>query len=295
MSHFGTQQLLRRTLIGGYRVADVEVLLAQFRLLISQLDTELRATRDRLEAAEADRKELNRRVDEARQRELAVIETATQLRRSHDAVEQSAQLRSREITSHAEAEAARIRGEASLDADSARSQVDELLRLRDTLSSTMRGIVRDFEGVVGRIDRNETPAKPPIAAVPAVADTHVPPEWAAPAEPAPPPAPYQEPAARDSEPIASRSVFDRQIELDAGPFSDFSSLSAFERSLGGLPKVEDVYIRRFEGDRATIDVTLVEPAPLLHEMNERMPYRLDVQSAVADRISVTVSAVAAAS
>src|SRR5262249_18637137 len=93
-------------------------------------------------------------------------------------------------------------------------------------------------------------------------------------------------------PAPARDVFDCQIELDAGPFNDFAALAAFERALGSLPKVEDVYIRRFEGDRAIIDVTLEEPAPLLESMAERLPYRLDIQSAVADRISMTVSSAA---
>jgi hypothetical protein len=85
-------------------------------------------------------------------------------------------------------------------------------------------------------------------------------------------------------------MFDGRVELLVGPFDDFASLSAFERALGSLPKIEDVYIRRFADDRATIDVTLQEPASLIEDMTKRLPYRLDVQHADVDRIAVTVSA-----
>lgn len=280
MSHFGAQHPLRRALIGGYRVADVEVALAQLRLLASQLDTELRTTRERLESVEADRTDMRRRLDEAHTRELEMVETASELHRAKEEFEQSAAQRWRELEQRAEAEAAEIRAGAARDAEVARSQLEELRRLRESLNTAMRGIVSDFEGVIGAIDRGP--------------DVHLndrPPE-------AQPPRTLMQPvpaAARGTaRPSASPSLFERQIELEAGPFSDFSSLSAFERSLGALPNVEDVYIRRFEGDRATIDVRLLEPAALLEEMNERMPYLLAVESAVSDRISVTVSQAAAA-
>lgn len=272
-----SHQLLRRTLVGGYRVADVEVLLAQFRLLVTQLDTELKSARSRLEASEADRRELARRLDEALHREVEVAASAARLRQAQAEAERQGAERGRELVEAAQAEADRIRADASNDVAAARAQVDELLRLRDTLSATMRGIVRDFESVAGTVDatRIAVPAPP---APPTPAPTETPTLVAAPSPPV------------TSAPAVERDVFDRQIEVEAGPFTDFASLSAFERALGGLPKVEDVYIRRFEGERATIDVTLEEPAAILDAMTERLPYRLDVQSAHADRISLTVSA-----
>jgi len=85
------------------------------------------------------------------------------------------------------------------------------------------------------------------------------------------------------------TVFDARVELDAGPFSDFAALSAFERSLAHLPKVEDVYVRRLADDRALIELTLSEPAPLLDTMRASLPYSLDVRSASHNKIVVNVA------
>ena len=86
----------------------------------------------------------------------------------------------------------------------------------------------------------------------------------------PPPTPLPaSPAARISAarvPAARRRwrnpVFETRLELDAGPFSDFAALSAFERALAHLPKVEDVYVRRLADDRALIELTLNKVATL---------------------------------
>jgi hypothetical protein len=272
MSESLSQQLLRRTLIGGYRVADVEILLAQFRLLVSQLDAELKASRASLADSEAERRELGKRLDEALHREIEIAAAASGVRQAHADAERTLEERARTVLAAAEADAARIRAGADTELGQARNQVEELLRLRDTLAATMRGVIKEFETVTGRIESPAHLAQAPVALPQPVA------------APAPPPVTEIRPAA------ATQDVFDRQIEVDAGPFTDFAALAAFERALGRLPKVEDVYIRRFEGDRATIDLTLEEPAALLDDMTERLPYRLDVRSAVADRISLTVSA-----
>jgi DivIVA protein len=93
----------------------------------------------------------------------------------------------------------------------------------------------------------------------------------------PPPAAYEEP------------VFEKRLELDAGPFSDFAALSAFERALGHLPEVEEVYVRRLADDRALIELTLNKVAPLLQTMRESLPYALDVRSASRSKIVLNVS------
>ena len=85
------------------------------------------------------------------------------------------------------------------------------------------------------------------------------------------------------------TLFDTRVELDAGPFSDFAALSAFERALAHMPKVEDVYVRRLAEDRALIELTLAEPAPLLDTMRASLPYSLDVRSANRTKIVVNVA------
>lgn len=259
---------MRRAIIGGYRVSDVEVAIAELTLVRGQLEQELEKARERLAEAEADRRELELRVQEARSHSAALADAAEHLARAQEAADE----RAGNVVQAANAEAARIREAAAADVEAARRQIDELIALRNSLGRSLQNVVSDVERLLAS-DPHHTPPSGGTAPPPA-----------APPQQAPELRPPPDPPALD--------VFDRQIELDAGPFPDFASLSAFERALGSLPKVEDVYIRRFEGDRATIDVTLAEPAPLLEDMAKRLPYRLDVRSAVADRISVTVSSAA---
>ena len=102
----------------------------------------------------------------------------------------------------------------------------------------------------------------------------------------PNPCPSRPPPRR---PADDDPLFDTRVELDAGPFSDFAALSAFERSLAHLPKVEDVYVRRLADDRALIELTLSEAAPLLRTMHEVLPYALDVRSVSPSAIVVNVT------
>jgi hypothetical protein len=47
-----------------------------------------------------------------------------------------------------------------------------------------------------------------------------------------------------------------EVVVEAGPFADISSVSAFEQALGQVPGVEEALVRSFEGNRAIIDVRL---------------------------------------
>ncbi len=66
-------------------------------------------------------------------------------------------------------------------------------------------------------------------------------------------------APEDDEPAEANEPDDRSVEIEAGPFPDVVSLSAFERALEQLPEVTGIQIRRFEDSRATIDLTLELP------------------------------------
>jgi hypothetical protein len=209
----GSHHVLRRALIGGYRVSDVEVALASLNLALSQLQLELEATRRRLVVAEGRIAGEEARLERARRVELDAAETVLTLQRQHENEARVA----RERIAAAEAELARQR-----EAADARRQIPER-----------------------RID-------PPRATPPA------------------------------------QEVFGPAIELDAGPFGDLASLTRFEQSLHALPGVSEVYIRGFAAGRATIDLALHAPSPLLQEMTDRLPYRLDVGSTDRGHISVTV-------
>lgn len=275
----GPSPKLRRAWLAGYRVADVELALAQFGLRVSQLWTQLQDLKERLETTDRERRDLERRLGEAHARELELLAGVANVRGAQEREQSRAHQEAQAIVDAAHLDAAHIRAEAARESETVRAQVDQLLKLRDTLSGTMRAVVRDFEGLVGTIDRPHAH----VAPVEVHAAMHVP--------PSPPPAAAALPVTTSAPaPRDGGEVFDGRVEVSAGPFTDFASLSAFERALGSIPKVEDVYVRRFEGDRATIDLTLEAPAPLLDEMSQRMPYNLAVDHAGVDRIAVTVSA-----
>jgi hypothetical protein len=237
---------LRRSWLSGYRVGDVAVLRARLELTIAHLTQALEAARARLAESEAERERL--------------------------ATEGSALARARadELVEAARIDAARIRAAAALEEQEARTRVAELLRLQDTLATTIRTVTHDFERAMAGA---EDPAPAPE-----------------PEQPEPePPAPEPFPAPTPPPPPPAARGFARTVELEAGPFRDFASLSAFEDALGTLSRVDEVYVRRFEGDRATIELTLdVDPAAFLDEMAARLPYTLSVDRADADRIAVHV-------
>jgi hypothetical protein len=201
----GSHHVLRRALVGGYRVSDVEVALASLNLALSQLRLELEATRRRLVVAEGRVAGEEARLERARRTELEAAETVLRLQRQHEEQARAA----REQVAAAEAEAARQRSEPG-------------------------------------------PPRPPQPA------------------------------------LAAPDVFGPAIELDAGPFGDLASLTRFEQSLYALPGVSEVYIRGFAAGRATIDLALHAPSPLLQEMTDRLPYRFDIGTTDRTHISVTV-------
>ena len=208
-------------------------------------------------------------------------------------------------------------------------QFNELIRLKENLVVALRGVVGEFEEALSRVERGESlfgrpapaPAPAPYAAAPPPptitpaaptpppppAAFSAPPEAAAPppateqhAPFAPPPPPYARPSAPvppesfappAAEPVAREEpLFETQVELDAGPFPDFASLSTFERSLARLPRVEDVYVRRLADDRVVIELTLSEPTQLVATMRETLPYDIQVQSASRSKLVINVLA-----
>jgi hypothetical protein len=87
---------------------------------------------------------------------------------------------------------------------------------------------------------------------------------------------------------APSEMFGRRVEVDAGPFADFSELHAFERALADLPNVDDVHVRRFTHDRAEIELTLAVETALVRDLTSRLPYRMDVDVSGENRLAVQV-------
>ena len=237
---------LRRSFLGGYRVGDVAVMLAQLELALGQARLDLESTERRLLAAEALAEEQRERMEQAQRLEA----------------EATAALRSERERHEAAAAAARARAEAAeFDAATERAEANRLREAYNALGERVRTLAQDIEH-----PRLEHPGleHPPHT------------------DPPPRPEPVREPQ-------APPQPFSTNVELEAGPFEDLASLTAFERSVASLPHVAEVYVRRYESERATIELQLDEPSDLLHDISSQLPYIVQVESADARRLSVTLT------
>lgn len=271
---------LRRGLL-GYRTGDV---LAALGHLGGQLDGLARSV-DRLYL---EREELRARVDGAtHEREEALREQAERLdgiaaeRRALDlalADQHAAEARAQaaRILAEAEEQAATLRHEAGLRVGDAASRLEDLLHVREQLLGELRGLVHSYSDVLAEHETGplERPRRQP--------------------EPA-----AEGPAAAPREltvaPATGAGLYPTHVELDAGPFGDFAELSAFERALARLPKVDDVYIRGFGDERAVIELSLTEETPLAHDLTTKLPYGVRVERGEGARILVELVPEAAAS
>ena len=239
---------------GGYRPEDVVIALGELRLSIRQLQSELEAARRRAEDAETQARVARTEADSLRARERELNDAATSAYAHAAEVEQTAQARAAAILAQAEEQAARTRTDAHLQVEETAQQFEELLRLKAELSQRLRGVLREFEDAVARVEQGR-PVTPPAQAAPATR------AWEIEIPDAPPP-----PREGDD------AIFEPHVELDAGPFGDFASLSAFERAVSQLPRMDDVYVRRFDGERAWIEVTMSERGPFLRLLREFAGY-----------------------
>ncbi|MDX6516099.1 MAG: hypothetical protein QOH73_1765 [Gaiellaceae bacterium] len=267
-----TNQRLRRSLF-GYRRTQVEVALAELRLTLRHLQEDLVETRERATSFEGELRETRIELDSRRARETEVQQAFDAAQERVREIELSAEATARAILAEAQEKASRTRAEAHLRTESVSGQIDELLNLRDTLVQTMRGVIRDFDYAVERVEKGESVLQ---------------------AEPVAVPQPEQ--PGEQSHPVAPRTHgpedeqrFEGRVELEAGPFSDFAALSSFERALARLGGVEDVYVRRFAGERALIELSLAQPLALIGAMRDNLPYGLEIQSNEPGRLSVKVA------
>lgn len=254
---------LRRSVL-GFRRADV---IAELERMHRQLDT----IAGSLDETWREKEELKAELAATIRRQE---QDAERIRTHAEQIEAEARAEASRIVAAAEEQAARIRTDAGRRVADAAGRLEELLRVREQVVGELRGIVDAYGTLLDRIDSG----RPPAAAAAAAAATAAPPEAA--------------PAARERV-SGPGDLFPRHVELEAGPFADFAELSAFERSLSRLPKVEDVYVRRFGDDRAEIELTLAEERPLVHDLTEHLPYRVVVTNG-GDRLRVDVEIEAAA-
>jgi hypothetical protein len=186
-----------------------------------------------------------------------------------------ADAQAQEIVAEARAEAAHIVDQAAARVAAIGEQIDELQRLRDDLQRSARALVEEYERALARGAADGAP--------PATAPTLQEQAGAFPApaaESAPPPA--------APPPAAGGRLFEGQIVVNAGPFTDIATLGDFEQALARLAQAEDVYVRGFEGNRALIDVKLAGPVALLDEMRDGLPFGFRLVDVGQGRITIDV-------
>ena len=252
---------LRRTLF-GYRRSDVTAAL-------EHLGWQLEGLAGSVNRLYLERQDLRACVDQADQiRERALAEQAERLERNAeerraldlargDQHLAEARVQAAQALAEAEEQAARLRHEAGLRVGDAASRLEDLLHVREQLLGELRGLLVTYGDLLGEhdakpLERGMRPAEKPEQPLPAL---------------------------RELPPAAANGggLFPANVELDAGPFADFAELSAFERALARLPKVDDVYIRAFGDERATIELSLTEQTPLAHDLVAKLPYGLRLE------------------
>ncbi|MHB1244347.1 MAG: hypothetical protein ACYC1P_13255 [Gaiellaceae bacterium] len=269
---------LRRSLF-GYRRADVVAALEHLgwqldglAASVDRLYLEREELRTRLNHAEASRSRVLEEQEERLERleRIAEDRLALDLARGDQHLAE-ARAQAARLLAEAEEQAARLRHEAGLRVGDAASRLEDLLRVREQLLGELRGLLVSYGDLLG--EHEGRPLERPARSEPQAEET---------------------PA--DGLPAVAENggLFPRHVELDAGPFGDFTELSAFERALARLPKVDDVYIRSFGDERATIELSLTEQTPLAHDLTTRLPYGLRLERGDDARLLVEVLPAAAA-
>ncbi|HEV7462126.1 MAG TPA: hypothetical protein VGN78_16455 [Solirubrobacteraceae bacterium] len=186
-----------------------------------------------------------------------------------------AEAQAQAIVADARAEAARIVDQAAARVAAIGEQIDELQRLRDDLQRSARALVDEYERALSRgAGDGADPAAPPTLQEQAGAF--------------PPPAADPAPVTEGPPPGGGGRLFEGQIVVNAGPFTDIATLGDFEQALARLPQAEDVYVRGFEGNRALIDVKLTGPVALVDEMRRGLSFEFGLVDVGQGRITIDV-------
>jgi hypothetical protein len=78
----------------------------------------------------------------------------------------------------------------------------------------------------------------------------------------------------------------REVTVDAGPFRDIATLSAFEQALAGVDGVQDAVVRSFEGNRAIVDLRIDAGADLEVALATQLPFAVDVSGSDAGGLTL---------
>jgi hypothetical protein len=83
-------------------------------------------------------------------------------------------------------------------------------------------------------------------------------------------------------------LFEGLVEVEIGPFGDFSQLVRFEDAARSIAATSELSITRFSEGRATLAVNLKEPVELLRELEERCDLEFRVRDRRSDRVVLDV-------
>jgi chromosome segregation ATPase len=88
-------------------------------------------------------------------------------------------------------------------------------------------------------------------------------------------------------------MFEGSVEIEVGPFADFSQLVGFEDAAGGITATSQISVKRFAQGRATLEMKLAEPVELLNELERRTPFEFRVRDQRFDRLVLDLPDLAA--
>ena len=85
-------------------------------------------------------------------------------------------------------------------------------------------------------------------------------------------------------PQPAGEMYEGMVEIEVGPFDDFSQLVGFEDAAGGITATSQISVKRFAKGRATLEMKLAEPVELLDELERRAPFEFKVRDRRFDRV-----------
>jgi hypothetical protein len=278
----GTEARLRRSLF-GYRRGDVDTALAQREGELEAVEEELERAESRIELRDAqlearwvDVRRGLRRVSELEQAVARLADRVVERERTLGELQVELALeRERSDESHralsaladdlaavrrqARGQATRIRLRALREAAELTERVGELENGR---SEMRERLLDSLEEAVKRVGA-EVEEEPDPSGLIAAANGHGP--------------------RRPGE------LFEGLVEVEVGPFSDFSQLVGFEDAAGGIGATSEISVTRFTQGRATLAMRFKQPVELLHELEQRAPFEFEVRDRRADRIVLDVN------
>jgi hypothetical protein len=222
----------------------------------------------------------------------------------------------------AEAEAARLLAHAHERVDELKSQIEQLLGVRDRMLQSARDLVRQYEEEITQLELRypaTTPAEatgagepqaapapppPPGPVTPAASAAGMPPPAAPPtgappvgappvgAHPVGPPGGYTQhavpppPAAPAPEPAPRPALFEGVVSVIVPWVSRLQTIQVLEDSLTRVRGAQLAHVRGYHQGEVRLELVLGEAVDLIGELNRTLPYAFAVESARQDEIII---------